>query len=119
MASRHLHNYLRTYRKKSAFSQREVAYLLGTRSDTKISRHECFARVPSLRTVFIYEVIYRVPARDLFVGVFERAHHETLKRVECLRQHLQNRPSDPVTTHKIKSLTSILTQSRASAHKAP
>ena len=43
-----LENYLRTYRKRSNLSQDEVAFLLGCRGGTKVSRYERHARKPNL-----------------------------------------------------------------------
>lgn len=50
-----------------------MAILTGTKSGTKISRYEHFLRVPDLQTVFQLELIYGVPARNLFPGIFEDA----------------------------------------------
>src|SRR5437879_2490611 len=57
--SKKLHNYLLTHRKRSGLSQDEVAFLLGRRSGTKVSRHESFARMPGPRTLLAYEAIFR------------------------------------------------------------
>jgi len=66
-----LHNYLRTYRKRAGLSQREMALLLGCRSTDKVSKYECFRRLPALQTAFAYEATFHVPVRELFAGVFE------------------------------------------------
>jgi transcriptional regulator with XRE-family HTH domain len=118
VATHRLQNYLRTHRKRAALSQREVAYLLGTRSGTKISRHESFVRQPPLRTVLAYEVIYGVHARELFAGIYDHVRHETLKRVESLHRHLQAQPADRLTSHKIKSLEAVLSKSKAGSRKS-
>jgi transcriptional regulator with XRE-family HTH domain len=73
MSHHRLPNYLRTHRKRLRAGQRHVAFLLGSKSGTKISRYEHFSRVPDLQTVFALEVIYGVPARELFAGMFEDA----------------------------------------------
>jgi transcriptional regulator with XRE-family HTH domain len=117
MASHRLHNYLRTFRKRTALSQREMAFLLGTQSGTKISRHECFARQPSLRTVFAYEVVFKSHARELFAGVYDTTRRITLKRVESLHKKLDTQPKNRLTSHKLKSLAAILSESKIVSRK--
>ena len=99
-----LKNYLRTHRKRAGLSQDEMAYLLGCRSGTKISRYERFARQPNLQTAFAYEVIFRVPARELFGGVFQQVEHATLKRVQLLVRKLNTANPDRMTALKLKVL---------------
>jgi transcriptional regulator with XRE-family HTH domain len=82
----HLHNYLRTERRRRGLRQRHVAYLLGVRSGTKLSRYEMFSRVPDLRTVFALEAIYGVPASKLFAGIFDEAR----SKVEGHALHAMN-----------------------------
>ena len=40
MATHKLENYLRTYRKRSGLTQREVAFLVGCRNGAQVSRYE-------------------------------------------------------------------------------
>jgi transcriptional regulator with XRE-family HTH domain len=69
----HLQNYIRTHRKRARLPQHQVAYLAGTKSGSRISRYENFSRVPDLVTVFAFEIIFGVPARELFAGIFDDA----------------------------------------------
>lgn len=73
MYKHHLQNYLRTHRKRLRVNQRHVAFLIGSKSGTKVSRYEQFSRVPDLPTVFALEVIYGVPSSELFAGIFDDA----------------------------------------------
>jgi hypothetical protein len=50
MPQRKLPNYLRTYRRRACLSQDEVAYVLGCRSGSKISRYENCSRLPTPET---------------------------------------------------------------------
>src|SRR5438874_1935251 len=68
VANQPLPNYLRTFRRRFGFSQKEIAILLGGVSGTKISRYENFSRMPNLATVWAYEVVFRRSARELFAG---------------------------------------------------
>ena len=80
MPSHNLPNYLRTYRRRAGISQDDVAFLLGCRCATTVSRYEHYARRPSLRTALACEAIFRAPVSELFSGQFRM-----VERVVCLR----------------------------------
>ena len=82
-----LSNYLRTHRKRLAFSQEEVAFLLGvngTDKATKVSRDENSAREPSLQSALAYEAIYGTPVRELFAGLYEQVEEKVAERAKLL-----------------------------------
>ena len=62
---------LRTFRKRSGLSQKELAQILGFRSGVPISRHERSESVPDLLTALGYEAIFRVPVSELFPGMYQ------------------------------------------------
>jgi len=74
---------LRAYRKSAGLSQRELALLLGLRSQSTISQLELGKRRPSLATLIACERLFGAPAQDLFLSVtagiearlFARARH--------------------------------------------
>lgn len=105
-----LPNYLRTYRKRSGFTQDEMASLLGSKSGTKVSRYERNARYPNLETVFAYEVIFQTPARELFPGIYQQVESETIERIHFLRQKLNQKQSNPVSTRKVETLQKLLSR---------
>src|SRR5205823_906586 len=107
-----LQNYLRTHRRRSGLSQKEVGFLLGCKSSTKVSRYERFSRQPTLKNVFAYELIFGVPARELFAGVFQRVEGETLRRVQLLSQKLKQAKPNQRTSRKLELLDAISTGSR-------
>ena len=76
-----LKNYLRTYRRRSFLSQDEVAFLLGTSTGTRVTRHEGSNRIPKMETALGYEVLFGVPLRELFAS-------EVLKVEIIIRQRL-------------------------------
>ena len=102
-----LESYLRTYRKRSGFSQDEVAFLLGSASGAKVSRYERLARQPSLRTVFAYEVIFRAPLRDLFAGLYQKVEEMTFARARLLAQKLAKEKARRATPRKLDALRSL------------
>jgi transcriptional regulator with XRE-family HTH domain len=65
-----------------------MAYLLGARDGTKISRYERFARTPSLETALAYEAILGTPVKELFAGAYARAERTALRRARLLKKRL-------------------------------
>lgn len=90
MPERKLHNCLRAHRRRSGLSQREVAFLLGaSRGGAQVSRHEKRRRLPPLRAALGYEVIYGVPANELFAGVSDAVAQKVKGRMMKLQRKLQ------------------------------
>jgi len=108
MPLRKLDNYLRTYRKYADLTQNEVAFLLGTQSGTKVSRYERFYRQPSLSTIFSYEIIFNLPAKKLFPGLFQKVQDKTLRRAELLIAKLSRHPQSNQTDRRIGFLKEII-----------
>ena len=115
--SHKLPNYLRAYRKGVGFTQAELAYLLGCRTGAKVSRHERFGRQPAIETVFAYETIFRVPARDLFAGISQRVERQTLIRARVLIRRLSKKPGDSVTARKTEFLREVSLGLRTGSRK--
>ena len=84
MASPRLENYLRTYRRKSGLTQREVAFLLGWKNGAQLSRYEKRHTLPPLRTALAFEAIFKVPLGELFAGVRNSVDRDVLTRVDEL-----------------------------------
>ncbi len=108
VAARPLPNYLKTYRKRSSFTQREVAFLLGCKHGSKVSRYERGERVPSLRTVLACELVFRALARDLFAGTHQGVSAELRDRARELFKELDLKPFTPVVKRKLDSLDEVI-----------
>jgi transcriptional regulator with XRE-family HTH domain len=115
--SHKLENYLRTYRKRSALSQDEVAYLLGCQNGIKVSRYERFSRRPNLETLFAYEVVFGAPARELFAGAYQKVEKRTLNRAQLLTRKLNRATLDRMATRKLQILEAITSGSRIGPDK--
>ena len=102
-----LQNYLRTYPKRSGLSQDEVAFLLGGQSGTKVSRYERFTRKPSLESLFAYELVFGVPARELFAGAYQKVERRMLNRAQLLTRKLSRATPTPMATRKLEILQAI------------
>src|SRR6185295_19157571 len=57
-----------------------------------VSRHEQSIRVPILERALVYEVLFDVPIRFLFPGLFERVRKDITRRARILlkRKHIRN-----------------------------
>lgn len=107
MPSAKLTNYLRTYRKRAGFTQNEIAFLLGCKSGTKLSRYEQFNRLPKIETVFACEAIFRVPSRDLFAGIFHEVEKAIKARARKLARRLGKKTIDATAVRKLEALLAI------------
>ncbi len=103
-----LENYLRTHRKAAGLTQREVAYLLGMQSASKVSRYEHFDRRPPLETAIAYEIVFAIPIRELFAGVHEHVEHEVKKRARRLHHRLAHQD---VHRRKLAALNALTKRS--------
>ena len=103
-----LPNYLRTYRKRAGLSQDEVAYVLGCKSGSKISRYERFARIPTLETTFAYEALFKVPASELFSGIFQKVEADTAKRAKVLARKIARARPDRMAIRKLEILRRVV-----------
>jgi len=86
-----INNYLRSYRKKSGLSQRELAFLLGSHDGGQVSRYEKGHRLPPLRTALAYTTIFGVSLGALFSGIQIGIHRAVLARIRKLRDKLETR----------------------------
>lgn len=107
MPSHKLDNYLRTYRKRSGFSQDELAYLLGTGGGAKVSRYERNGRQPSLDTALAYGAAFGVPVEQLFAGRFRKARISVRRRAAFLRRRLSVRSQTPSILQRLQSIATM------------
>lgn len=105
-----LQNYLKTYRKQSGFSQEEIAFLLGSQSGAIVSRYELLKREPNLRCAFVCQVIFGIPANEIFPGIFAEVEQLTHERSKLLYQKLEDSPATPLIRRKISILNKITSE---------
>lgn len=108
MSQEPLKTYLLTYRKRTGFSQNEIAFLLGIRSGTTVSKHETGARKPFLRAALSYEIILGEPASELFAGWYLELGLGIRRRAAKLRGRLSSLPATPANTQKLKAVRRLL-----------
>lgn len=100
--------YLRTLRLRAAFTQDEVAFLLGTFDRTHVSRHESGKGIPILADYRAYELIFGAG----IATVYENEQIEIAKRVctraRTLHESLGHRTKDPLRKQKRAALERII-----------
>jgi len=89
VTSTRLPNYLRTARKHSGLSARDLAQLLGHRTSASVSRYEGFARRPTLATAILLELTLGVPLPSLFPRLYEESQAKVAARALVLLKRLE------------------------------
>jgi transcriptional regulator with XRE-family HTH domain len=91
MASHRLSNYLKTYRKQSGLSQREVAFLLGWKHGEQLARYEKRRRVPTLPIALACQALFEIPVTELFAGTNDSIVLEMEARIATLTAELEKK----------------------------
>src|SRR4030095_604340 len=116
MTDSRLPNYIRTYRKRSCLTQKEVAFLLGSKSGAGISRHERFKQTPDLQALLSYEMLFRTPLRSLFSGTQVKVEKRLMHRIRLLIQKLSKAGKGRRIAQKIEILTRYLEERVSVSH---
>jgi DNA-binding XRE family transcriptional regulator len=85
MTVEQISNYLRSHRRKSGLSQRELAHIVGYDTQAPVSEHERSVAIPALLIALSYEVVFRVPLSELFPALYRTVEvniEEQLTRME-------------------------------------
>ncbi|HSE37314.1 MAG TPA: helix-turn-helix transcriptional regulator [Blastocatellia bacterium] len=106
MPHRH-QSYLRPHRRRWGLTQQELAFLIGIKSRTAVSRIEGSKRRPSLDAVFICMMVFNMPALELFPDLMSELHEGVLERASELYDGLQGDPSK-ATRLKLDFLEQLL-----------
>lgn len=116
-----LPHYLRTFRRRSGLTQRELAWLLGCESRSKVSHYERFVRKPSLETILAFELVFQAPAQEIFAGIAEAVATVTRRRAKTLLRRLKDNAAAPDTKMKfclLRRLCGDVDESTASRRDA-
>ena len=106
MAER-LKTYLRPLRRRWRLTQRELAFLIGIKSGSVISRIEELNKAPRLAWAVALAVLFDTRALELFPGLFSQVHEDVLLRATELYEELQGNPSK-TTRAKLDFLEGVL-----------
>jgi hypothetical protein len=85
-----------------------MAFLLGCQSGTKISRFERLARQPNLETALACQMVFGVPAHEIFPGMFAEVESLVTERARLLVSRLRaQREQHPGVRQKLATLAAI------------
>lgn len=110
--SERLPNSLRLYRLRSGFSQRDLAFLLGYRAGSVITRLERQQRRIALASAFAYHLIFGADARETFPALYDRIEEGVVSRMQDLYDHLKQAPTSRKTAIKLQNLEEALRRAR-------
>lgn len=96
--------------------QHQVAFLFGNRSGGLVSRYEHGNRTPNLRTALACEVIFGVPLRTIFRGMYEAVEEQVMARAYELYQELEHR-TDPDSLKSLQLLKEMLARATKKPNK--
>lgn len=100
-------NYILTHRKRWALTQKELAGLLGAKSETQVSRWERSKRKPSLRVVLASQVIFGETPDSMFPLLFSEIEESVMHRAYKLYTSLAGSTSKK-SKRKLKLLEDVL-----------
>ena len=103
---------MRAQRKRSALSQDEVAFLLGTKAGSKISRYENTCREPELRTALGFEVIFDCPVAELFPDLFKQIEAAVRKRAKQLAKRAIVASSRALLQRKEETIKGVINKKK-------
>ena len=90
------------------FTQAELAYLLGVNCRLKIVRYERIQFLPKLPTALAYQIIFNVPAHELFPTLYKDVSGGVARRAYLLTQKLKDEPNNRQTKRKMLVLKGII-----------
>lgn len=101
MTSDQIANYLQVLRRKSGFSQGDLAILLGIVTESQVSRHERSESIPGLLAALAYEALFGKPISEMFPGLYRTVAtgiEERLLHLEKLLQDssVKGREAEPI-----------------------
>ena len=109
------HNLLRKYRKSTHLSQRELAHLVGLRSQGVMSEIEAGLKNPSLDAEVACELLFGSPFRELYPDLYAKAEQDVLAHARELHAKLAPRSNRSHTAAYLAALISRLGGANASA----
>ena len=96
----------RARRRETGLAQEDIAFLLGFKDPSSVSRFERLSREPDMRTAFACEYILGAPASSLFEPLFADAKRvvsaRALARLDALKQFAHDVRHAARLTHLVK-----------------
>ena len=87
-----LKSHARPLRRTSALTQRELAFLVGVKNATAISKIESLKRIPTFAVAFAYALIFGMGPIEVFPGHISEIQEAVRSRASDLYEELQGDP---------------------------
>ncbi len=84
-------NYVRTHRRRFAFSEEELAFLLNQRAQSAVAQFENGDRVPSLKCAFALQVLFRLRPHHMYPDLYEHVEDGVMRRAAQLIEDLESK----------------------------
>jgi transcriptional regulator with XRE-family HTH domain len=107
MAHKRLLSYLRSHRKRSGLTQKELAFLVGVKSDAQLSRFERFRRLPSAEMLIAFMIVFRKGPEELVPHIHGRILKLIHLRTRDLHEELQG-DTRPIVKAKLDTLEAVV-----------
>lgn len=118
-----LHNYVRTYRRRSSLGQQDVAFLLGHKGRENVCRYEQGHRIPSLRTALAIAAVLDVSVAALFGGTQKEVQRHIAERTAVLRSELRRKygtgRASPAVSRRLRWLDDHHGRVQIDGHQSP
>src|SRR5262245_45658281 len=89
-------SYLRPLRRQVGFTHKELAFLIGVKSRTVISRIETSVQQPSLEAMLIYSIVFDTCTTKLCPNLTSQIYEAIVQRANDLYVELQGNPCKAV-----------------------
>ena len=97
----------RVLRRQSGLVQEDIAFLLGLKGPSSVSRFERLAREPDIRTAFACEHVLGAPVRALFEPLFREIGNVVRERARERLEALKTLASDPRHAARLTHLVKL------------
>jgi DNA-binding XRE family transcriptional regulator len=104
--------YVRPLRRRWGLTQKELAFLIGAKSGTVVSRIEGVKRTPNLAAALACALVFDVAPVDLFPVLVFQIHGNVRRRVNELYEELQGNPNK-LTRKKLDFFEALLARLEA------
>jgi DNA-binding XRE family transcriptional regulator len=107
---------LKPSRRRSGLTQEELAYLVGGKKSSTISRYEGGERKPDLATALAFKFVFARNISDLFPGVHEEVFAQVKERAKRLAEEIERQGDSTKTKYKLAKLARLQNETRDDFH---
>jgi DNA-binding XRE family transcriptional regulator len=105
----HLHiSAFRSWRRRSGLTQDDVAFLVGLRAASQVSRHESGDREPDLRLALGYKLVFDATVHELLPRIYFDVAASIGKRAQMLLERERTMPDTQRSTCKAEHLQKLI-----------